>query len=203
MSIELHCPHCGKLIRAPDDAGGKHGKCPSCMHSLYIPMRVADDDLIPLAPVDEDAEQRAQRLHEESSSYAALLDHEPSGATAAHETRGPAPRPSRPEAPPGEVIDMPALVAKFVTAMRDSKLDEADRIAARLEKAGVRARDYVESLYLDQMPPTIKDVPPPLVKGFLKALLDRLGSGAYRSWVASGLVPGAPPPTRGDATLDC
>ena len=76
---------------------------------------------------------------------------------------------------PGEVVDVSAEVEAFILAMRDSKLDEADQTAARLKSAGSGAADYVQGLILDEMPPQVEGVPPPLVKGFLKNLLDRLG----------------------------
>ena len=44
MSIEIHCDHCGKLIKAPDDAGGQRGKCPYCHQSVYVPAPNAGDD---------------------------------------------------------------------------------------------------------------------------------------------------------------
>ncbi|MEK6677668.1 MAG: hypothetical protein AABZ47_18700 [Planctomycetota bacterium] len=172
MSIELHCPSCQKLIRAPDDAGGKHGKCPSCKQTLYIPTPVSDDDIIPLAPLDSEDEQRAEKLHEESAGYFAKVVSEQEGDTGDTES-APAGRGARASAA-GEVVDLGALVTKFVVMMKESNLEEAERVVARLQKAGVRARDHVEGLFLDQMPPKIKDVPPQLVKGFLKALLDRL-----------------------------
>ena len=115
MSIELHCPQCEKLIRAPDNAGGKYGKCPYCETKVYIP------------------------------------------------------------APPGEVIDLGDEVEAYVVAMRDSKLDDAERIVRKLKSAGARASDYVEGLMLDPAPPPLGDVPKPLMMGFLKSLLGRLG----------------------------
>ena len=37
MTISFHCAHCGKKMEAPDDAGGKWGKCPRCHNKLYVP----------------------------------------------------------------------------------------------------------------------------------------------------------------------
>ncbi len=171
MSIELHCPNCRQLIRAPDDAGGKQGRCPYCKSMVYIPTPIPEDEIIPLAPIDEDSERRAEQLWDESVRYIASVDKESSKT--ADDDSGGARRGAAPE-PPGEVVDVGAMVTKFVLAMKDSDLDEAERITTRLKRIGVRARDHVESLFLDQMPPKIKDVPPPLVKGFLKSLLERL-----------------------------
>jgi len=75
MAIELHCPLCNKLIRAPDNAGGKRGKCPYCAGSVYIPMPPDEQSEIPLAPVDETVEKRKERLRKESTAYAAQVDH--------------------------------------------------------------------------------------------------------------------------------
>ncbi len=170
MSIELHCPHCGKLIRAPDDAGGRHGKCPSCKQSVYVPQPPASNGVIPLAPIDEEDERRTEALREESIRYAAQADKdrdavEPRG----EDGQGKLQSSERIDegalrSRPGEVVDLPSEVQRWIRAMHVSKLDEAEQIASRLDKAGIRARDYVESLLLDQMPPQIQDVPAPLVR---------------------------------------
>jgi hypothetical protein len=137
---------------------------------LYIPLPVSDDDIIPLAPLDEEEERRAEELRRESITYAASVDKDaPRGGAAAEGAA------ERAAAAPGEVVDYAGLVQRFVVAMHGSKLDEAETIVSRLRKAGVRARDYVDGLFLDQMPPNIKGVPAPLAKSFLKNLLDRLG----------------------------
>jgi len=60
--------------------------------------------------------------------------------------------------------------------MRDSNLDDAENLVVQLKKAGQRARDHVQGLMVDEMPPNVKNVPPALVRGFLKTLLNRLES---------------------------
>ena len=172
MSIELHCPKCTKLIRAPDGAGGKHGKCPYCGESVYIPMPEGAGEEIGLAPIDEEEEHRAAQLRRESTHFAASLGRatdDPAGSD-----DQPPPVPSGAGPPPGEVLDLDAEIETFITAMRDSKLDKADQAAARLKQTGTRARDYVHGLINDDMPPQIESVPPPLAQGFLKTLLNRL-----------------------------
>jgi len=61
MSIQFRCDHCGKQVVAPDSAGGQRGKCPYCNGSNYIPAPVGEDELVPLAPIDEGEEQRRQK----------------------------------------------------------------------------------------------------------------------------------------------
>ena len=46
MTIEFHCPKCGKHIKAPKEAAGKNGKCPACHQSVYVP--TPDDEIEPL-----------------------------------------------------------------------------------------------------------------------------------------------------------
>src|SRR5688500_10060952 len=37
MAIEFPCPTCRQLVRTPDAAAGKKGKCPSCGTVVIIP----------------------------------------------------------------------------------------------------------------------------------------------------------------------
>lgn len=174
MSIEIHCSHCQKLIRAPDEAGGKHGKCPYCKQSVYIP--TPPDDGIALAPIDEDDERRDKELRRESISYSASVDRD-KGRKYDTGDRGGGGK-VRPDTghtiDARESIDVTAEVEGYIVAMRDSKLDKADAIVLRLRRSRGRARNHIEGLILDQMPPSIGNVPAPLMKGFLKSLLDRL-----------------------------
>ncbi len=176
MSIELHCPHCAKPIRAPDSAGGKHGKCPYCQQAVYIPLPPSEEDEIKVAPLDEADLRREQELIAESINYASAIDKDPSMRADGEpkgERGGPAGAKGRGETG-GGFVDVPEEVKKFVLAMHSSKLDEAESVVSRLKRAGSRARDHVDSLFLDQMPPQIGNVPPALTKAFLKTLLERI-----------------------------
>ncbi len=172
MSIEIHCPKCTKLIRAPESAGGRHGKCPYCENTVYIPMPPDPSDEIGLAPIDEEQERRDEQARREAADLAAKLYRAKEGTL----PDGPGPRSasSSTRDVPGEVVDIGQEIKQFVLAMRDSKLDMADQAIDQLKKAGPRARDQVEGLMLDEMPPQFDNVPAPLAKGFLKTLLARL-----------------------------
>ncbi|UCC30151.1 MAG: hypothetical protein JSU86_18375 [Phycisphaerales bacterium] len=174
MSIELHCPQCQKLIRAPEDAGGKRGKCPYCENSVYIPMPADEGEEIPLAPIDDAEERRAEELRRESVEYAAAVDHVVDSGTGAEDAPSSTDDPGS-AGPSDRIAGMSEDVDAFVNAMGESQLAEANAAAARLKRAGTRARDYVEGLLLDEMLPTYDNVPPPVVQGFLKTLLNRLG----------------------------
>jgi len=167
MSIELHCPQCQKLIRAPDDAGGRNGKCPYCKASVYIPLpKTSDDEEIRIAPIDPEEERRERELRRETIRYVAAVEQ---ATDAGIDDMGPS-SPSE----TGDVVDMADEAETFVRAMHRSQLEEADSAAARLRRTGVRGRDYVQGLLMDEIPPEYKGIPQPLVHGFLKALLSRL-----------------------------
>ncbi len=173
MSIELHCPECQKLIRAPESAGGKRGKCPYCKKVVYIPSPPDETEEIGLAPLDEKDVKREAALRKEAIQYAAAVDHateggETAGDASTNVMEGQAP------APETEPPDIQADVDAFITAMRDSELDLADAAAAKLKRAGGAARKHVRALMSEDVPSAVENVPPPVVKGFLKTLLTRL-----------------------------
>lgn len=170
MSIELHCPQCSKLIRAPDNAGGRHGKCPYCKREVYIPMAASDEEEIAIAPFDDDADRLAREMEEEARELTGQLR---------REKEVPPERPDRSAkglaSPSAASIDVGSLVLQFVKCMRDSQLEQADRVAGQLKADPGRTREEVQRLIVDEMQaPGFEDVPPGLYKGFLKALLDRL-----------------------------
>jgi hypothetical protein len=173
MSIELHCPQCQKLIRAPDTAGGRRGKCPYCGNSVYVPMPPDEADMIGLAPVDEEEERRKAELRREVTNVTAAMDHvtDPIPDTGEDNPVG--------DGPPVVVddeseTDIDAEVEAFVLAMGESRLDDAETATERLREAGPKARKHVQQLMKDQSTLILPDLPPPVVKGFLKTLLGRL-----------------------------
>jgi len=52
MPIKVTCSNCGGVLHAPDDAGGKRGRCPTCGNVLPIPAANAASTL-PTAPADD------------------------------------------------------------------------------------------------------------------------------------------------------
>ncbi len=174
MSIELHCPQCQKLIRAPNEAGGKRGKCPYCKNSLYIPLPADEVEEVALAPLDTEDEHEAEQLRRESARFAAEFS---SSAVPAAEADGgdTSVRDADAAAGRGGIIDAPAEVEAFIVAMRDSQLEEAEAAVSRLKRAGSEGRECVEGLMLGEMLPEFEHVPTPVVKGLLKKLLSQLG----------------------------
>ncbi len=163
MPIELHCTQCNKLIRAPDNAGGRYGKCPHCQNKVYVPMPADQIEELSLAPIDEEDERRELEARRESARMAAVLDHATEGPD---NGRG---------ASESAATDFSAEVHKYILAMRDSKLEDAEAVVDRMRKAGSSAVSYVEKLAKRDTPLKIENVPPPLAKGFVNKLLSDLG----------------------------
>lgn len=161
MSIELHCPQCKKMIRAPDAAGGKRGKCPYCQASMYIPLPPDDDEEIGLAPIDKEQERHDATAQADAARVLSAMAHE---KAAPAETADVA----------GEDVDVDALMLAYVSAMHQSKLDDAQSAVKALKRAGAAVRDQLRET-VKTAPPKIQGIPDPLVAGFLKTLLSDLG----------------------------
>ncbi|MBU2596636.1 MAG: hypothetical protein KJ757_03615, partial [Planctomycetes bacterium] len=77
MSISFHCECCKKKIVAPDDAGGKWGKCPYCNHRCYVPLPENEgDEELKLTPVDETQEKQYEQMMKETHNITESLLHE-------------------------------------------------------------------------------------------------------------------------------
>jgi hypothetical protein len=167
MSIEFHCDHCGRLVRAPDDAGGKHGKCPSCHQSVYIPMPSDEIEPLDIAPIDESEERERSELLKESQDIQRRLMEErdvPAGAAAA-----PPPSPASQVTPPS--LDMDTLIIEYALAMANGNLEEADRLATDIRTDMKSAEEVMQRLTLDELPPErLADIPRPVLVGFFKQL---------------------------------
>jgi len=177
MAIEFHCPRCGKLVRAPDEAGGKRGKCPTCGHISYIPM--PDDQLeeIDLAPIDEEEERRRRALEEESlAAEMQLLKEKQTGpdlGPARPDEGGIAPEtvpliPQRPE-------DVEALTVEWIRSMADGDIADADRTLALLRQNRQAAIEAVGRLAGQEPPPAdLIDLPRPVLDRYFKSLIEQL-----------------------------
>lgn len=136
MSITFQCEHCHKEIKAPDEAGGKRGKCPFCQQSTYIPSPVREEDLLPLAPLSEEEEQaekaRIQALYAQERDLIAQSGGRP--------------------APPLEhredlsAADLHHFVINFCLEMARDNVANADAEAAKLRKFGPLGLKALEEL---------------------------------------------------------
>ena len=167
MAIEFHCEHCSKLVRAPDDSGGKHGKCPACHQSVYIPTPSDQIEPLDITPVDESEEREQARLARESQELQRrLLGESDSPSGSAKEL---------PPLPGGQVVppklDMDTLVIEYALAMAEGNLEQAEQLAVDIRRDLNAAGDVMQRLTQDELPPAqLAKIPRPVLVGFFKQL---------------------------------
>ena len=166
MAIKLHCNACGKKIEAPDNAGGKWGKCPACHTKIYVPLPQTDDDELKLAPIDETEEQKKKQLMQETFRLTQhILEEE-----------------SAPEAP-GTVGPVPEVnektltnhIIRYLRQMANGDLDTAQRTAELIVPHRRKAATILEQLAKSYPPdPELEDIPPQVLSGLVRNLRTRI-----------------------------
>ncbi len=170
MPIEFHCEHCRQVIRAPDEAAGKKGRCPKCQGTVYIPLPASESGEIPLAPEDpDDARRRDESERERRAIERALRRDKTAPGDSARPQRGVGPGPGAAPADPRK------LVAEYLAALANGQLETAERCAAALSQIKSRAMEVIESLSSnEQMAGDFPKLPRPVLMGFLKQLRSQL-----------------------------
>ena len=166
MTIKFHCEHCGKLIQAPDNAGGRRGKCPHCPGSNYIPTPDATE--IDLAPLDEGDE--LERRQEIDSLMAAERD------LLSHTTRAEsAPRLNEKHADQISSKDLHHLVVNYCLDMAAGQLERADRAAFELNGHHDANRQAISDFVTGQvLEPALDAIPTKVLQGFLANLMKQM-----------------------------
>ena len=165
MSITFTCEHCHKEVKAPEAAAGRRGKCPFCNQSTYIPLPVSEDDVLDLAPIDEEEERRRQenirKLHEAEKELlkAAADEAEPTADDRASAT---------PEGVYHHVVN-------YCIDMANGRLERANLTVAKLRKLGYAAHQAVEDFQTGKaLEPSLDLIPTKVLQGFLTQLADSL-----------------------------
>jgi hypothetical protein len=173
MPIEFHCEHCNKLIKAPDDAGGRTGKCPHCGSPTYIPRPIVGEEELDLAPLDPDDEQKTKRAIMEDAAVQRKLLHERS---IPGEPAGRGGGKSNPTAPvPVSARTLSTLIVSFVEAMSSGKLDKAEEVANELIKTRQQAQRILDEMSGEDLGAYgMPALPRPVLLGFLKQLRAKL-----------------------------
>lgn len=183
MAIEFHCNFCGKQVKAPDDAGGKRGKCPSCQKVLYIPMPEGAVDEFDLAPVDEYEERKRLQMEEQArATERALLREKQAPGEGAMPKDSDIEIPPPPPPPPVDTSpssiseeDIEFLIVEWLRSMADGDLGDADRSMMQLRKGGALARQVAAKLAIAEPPPSgLKEVPRPVLNRYFKMLKEQL-----------------------------
>ncbi len=170
MAIIFHCEHCGKKVSAPDETGGRQGKCPSCNQRFFIPMPKEQVEEIPLREVDPNEENRRKALkQEEIRLLNKLQEHqEPPPDPAGGKTRSddifiPAPPPPS---------NMPDLVRQYIVHMAKGELEVADPLVQKIVGGGPKALKTVEDMAMQEfLDPQLANIPPTVIAKFFKILM--------------------------------
>jgi hypothetical protein len=171
MSIGFHCEHCGKRIEAPDDAGGKWGKCPCCHNKVYVPSKQPDEEMR-LAPLDAEDERRKRQLLAEEARLRQDIMKETEVPEEGAQVKNQASA-----AQPGALSDaelMTSIIA-YLRQMADGELEAAEETAKTIIPCGSRAVRILERVALSGLPePEIADIPQQVLSGLIKKLRSRL-----------------------------
>jgi hypothetical protein len=170
MSITFHCEHCGRKIEAPDDAGGKWGKCPGCHKKVYVPSEQAKEE-IRLAPLDNEDERKQRQMFAETVRLRQDILSETD--VPPEETAKQQPAAAR----PGMLSDAELMtsVIDYLRQMADGELDQGERTAKTIIPNGARAVKLLERIALSEIPePELADIPQNVLSGLIKTLRNRL-----------------------------
>ena len=169
MPIKFHCDHCGKKIEAPDNAGGKWGKCPSCHNKLYVPNLNPDDEELKLAPIDTSAKEREKQLMAETYRLTQDILQErvvPEGGTDTDDLDDTA-----------EMVfgmsntELTKFIIKYLRQMADGELAEAQRIEAIIEPHSAQAVSILDKIAQGEvMESELADVPQQVISSLVRTL---------------------------------
>jgi len=164
MSISLHCECCKKKITAPDDAGGKWGKCPYCNHKSYIPLPANEGEEVKLAPIDENEEMRYKEMMRETHHITETL---------LKQVEEP------PEPGQKAKIDEKILTVRIISylmLMAKSSFDEAQAVENKILPYRNQTKRVLENmLKADKPEPELANIPEKLLAGFIRNMLARMG----------------------------
>jgi hypothetical protein len=173
MSITFHCEHCGKKIEAPDNAGGKWGKCPGCKNKVYVPLAKQEEaEELRLAPLDAEDERRKRELIAET----VRLQEEIMSETAAPEdgahSKGKPAAAGKPEAI--SEAELTTIVIGYLREMADGDLERAEETMKTIIPNSSKANRILERILSSQVPePELADIPKQVLSGLIKSLRSR------------------------------
>ncbi len=169
MPISFSCESCKKKVKAPDGAGGKWGKCPECGHRCYVPMPASafkDEEELRLAPVDEKDETQFGELMKETHDLTKNILHETGPVE--DEDEGGTPN----DAERRELIKQ---IIIYLQLIAHGELEQAQQKLQGIARFKDASKEILKKMAVAERPePELADVPPKLLKGFLKDLHAKL-----------------------------
>lgn len=167
MSIQFHCEHCNKEIKAPDTAGGRRGKCPACHKMVYVPSPESDEEL-KLAPLDTSSRDRERELMAETHRLTQDILKERE-------------IPDGPRESGGAVYEMSdnelrKSVIAYLRQLAEGDLDEAETTGNLITPFASRVTHILDEIALSDMPePELADISQQLLSQAIRALRAKMG----------------------------
>jgi hypothetical protein len=170
MTISLHCESCKKKIKAPDEAGGKWGKCPYCKHRCYIPLPKADDEPeLKLLPVDDADETQMTDLMRQTHELTQKILRERQALE-----DGPSEDPNAQKAVEKDVIKKSIL---YLRQMADGELQQAEKTFELLRRHKKPSLRILSAMARAERPePELSDVGDGVLQGLIRDAESKLSS---------------------------
>ena len=166
MSIAFHCEHCGKKIQAPDNAGGKWGKCPACHNKVYVPGAEPEEEF-KLAPIDDTEEMRQKELLAETRRLTQDILSEKDSANGSGAA----------SAPSFQISDKELLknIIIYLRHMANGDLEEAKATLDAIVSRRAQAAKIIDEIAVSEMPePELADIPSQILSGLIRNLRSQI-----------------------------
>jgi hypothetical protein len=171
MTVTFHCEYCGKKIEAPDSAGGKWGKCPSCHNKLYVP-NLSEGEELKLAPIDEEEEARRRRLLDETAKLSEDILQEKEIPD----------EPTESDADttvwPAEISDkqLRKNIVGYLRQTAEGQEEAAKRSKGLIVPYGKRTIKILDNIALAEIPePELAGIPQQVLSGLIRELRSKIG----------------------------
>lgn len=166
MAISFHCEHCGKKVEAPDNTGGKWGRCPACHKKVYVPSPDSDEEL-KLMPIDTGDLEEQKELMAETYELTQDILREREVPNGLPEASTSASRVSDRE--------LTTHIIVYLRQMANGELDEAQKTAELIVPCSGRAVKILDRIALSEIPePELADIPQQVLSGLIRNLRTRI-----------------------------
>lgn len=169
MGISFHCESCKKKIKAPDEAGGKWGKCPFCNHRCYIPLPKSDEPDLRLLPIDAADETKVEQLMRQTHS----VTHEILRERELYDD-GPGDDPNTQKAVEKDIIKKSIL---YLRLMADGELQQAEQTFEQLRRHKKPSLRILSAMARAEEPePELADISDGVLQGLIRDVSSKLSS---------------------------
>ena len=170
MTISFHCESCKKKIKAPDETGGKWGKCPYCKHRCYIPLpKTEDEPELRLVPIDAADETQVDNLMRQTYELTQEILHERQPID-----DGPGDDLNAQKAIEKDIIKKSIL---YIRQMADGELVQAEKTLESLKRHKKPSLRVLSAMARAERPePELSDIADGVLQGLIRDVSAKLGS---------------------------